>query len=704
MTRTRKRKAGVEGIVTTMSRNGYKLEDAPKDWLRWAQPIELYVIRKLIPIDHWFEERHPSDRGEEPWLEVLDEEDDNTVYQVISSMIRPATRKTQGLLDAKKMVVQIDPMRNPDAKPEDLALAGRVLTDVLKQNMLRYVANRMNELVRLVMLRGMYVRQHEIVDQLSDEEYKGTCAIRHTVHDIFDVRWDIGPDLGVRAVILRKTITWNMLTTAMKKKLDLDSEPPWNRSLRCFEVWTETQHGVLIDGKVAKAMELHGYDFCPFTVAMHQASPVRMNMEPPRTGEWSGNVAQYVGRPVCEDLLLPSEFDSRLMTAMFENVKRMAVNPIIAKGLMLREDEDVLDAIRDGLLQLEDTVTSDAHYLTAPDGVSNGLRLLEQYDKRQTDVAGASPEQYSGQVKDRTSSVAASEMTSWTRAAAEAVRSTISDEAERAALMDAAMLGKYYKPSQKRQVEHDHPDLVASMGSDILNLDETDGDEFPDAAVIGGPGTVIDGLTFHGIREIEVKIPPTMLFSVEQGHNVGLQFANLPPGKGLLSRRSILERYIQVDDVDAEMTQVYAEDLQADPGLPISKLLNLQAWVKTQAITLGQKYVAEVDMEIAQAIPEAIKQSIKSIVTQFMPAPDLPGNDPLAQAQAGAPPPGGPPPPDGGAPLPDPNGPPPGPMQPPPPMPGAPQGGMPPPAPPPAPPGMLPNGFPPQALGNGGSP
>jgi hypothetical protein len=713
MARRRKRTASDKkenaSVLASMATGAdYDLMRAPQDFLRWRTPIELFILRRLIPIDHWYEEKKPVERGERPWVEVLDENEENTVYQVIASMIRPSTRKTQGMIDGRKIVVQFDPELNPLAFDDDIGLAGAALTDIFLANNRNMLGNQISEVSRLVMLRGMYFRQSELVTNLDDDQYSGNCPIRQTVHDPFDVSWDVGPDQFVKRLILRKTVTWAMIPEGQRIVLELEREPAWDRQLRCYEVWTDTHHGVLINGRVAKKMTPHGYPRCPFTVAMHQPTPMRQHMAPPRSGTWQPMTAYWIGRPVCEDLLEPAEVDSRLMTSLLENVKRTAITPLAGKGLMLREDEDIVDAIQQGFIPLEDNTTSDVRFVTPPDGVSNGLRFKQEYDKRTTDVAGASPEQYSGQVKDRVAGIAQSEMTSWTRGAADAIRMTITEEIGRHAMLDAEILADYYRPSTYRKIQRDAPELIEMLG-DMLDLPRDDGKAYPDyERITGSKERVIDGYTFEFLREATVKIPPAQLFSIEQGHNVGLQIANLPPERMLISRRTIMERYLQIENVDAELAQVHTEELMADPQLPIGKLLRLRAWMQTQAPELGKHYVDELDADIDKAIPQAVKQSIESIVQQFMPAPDLPSNaaaapPPNPMMGGGAPggplPPGGPPqarppiPPQGPSMM---GGPPPGPPQGMPPRgpmvpAGAPQ------APPPR--GILPSGMPPQAMG-----
>jgi hypothetical protein len=296
-------------------------------------------------------------------------------------------------------------------------------------------------------------------------------------------------------------------------------------------------------------------------------------------------------------------------------------------------------------------------------------------------------------------------MTSWTRAAAESVRTTVSEQQRRHTMLDCEILAMHFAPSSHRRMLREDPETAAMLG-DALKLDTTDGTPYPSYERISGQkDRVIDGDTFKYLSECEIRIPPVQKFDIATGHNVGLQIWNLPPEKSLLSRRTVLADYLMVPDVDAELAEVLSDEMMMDPGLPLGKLLRVKAWVHTHASWLGAHYVAETDSDIDKAIPEAVKQSIQSIVTQFMPAPNLPANSAVAQAGPPGMPGAGPPPMPGGSPPGPPmGGPPPGPPTGPPP--GPPMGGAPPPAggppsgpPPPAsPPGLLPQGFPGQAL------
>jgi hypothetical protein len=689
----------------------YDLTKATDDYATWRQPLSQWLTDVLIPIDDAAKLREPTT----PYVEILGPDGQNTVTQWIDTTMYSYGEALAAYIRSTGVRVRASEADNPMATDEDRADAEAAIRfDLQYQD--EVLAGDYLELLKWhLTYRGMCFEQHLPLSEEESADLDG-LKIRGDVHDVFDVAWRLGVGDRLGRCIVQKRRLLEELPPAWRTasgKTDEDADDTLVEYFDCY------QHGAIYGTDIVKPLAPHGYvdsagrPAVPITFHIHNAHIERQG----DTGPQASGISQRgirVGTPLVFSLLTELKKRSRAMTLAMHAARIGSVPLIAVKGLLQGRDEEGEEIdFESGVLQLEDTPSSDARFVVPPNA-SPALKNVIDAINQDLAAASVAPGILQGQVTQNVPGVSQNGMTSWARAKAEGLALTLS----RGLTHRAGMRIGIYKQMLVAPTTHRYARAAGKPLNPHL------GDKSPLATdgvtmEIGG-GRQIDDLTFADIRRLRVEVVADNRMPLEQE----LQFsitaaqAKTESGQPLFPLKYIRENFAHVEDARQMESDAILEAQAANPQTPYGQTRVIRAMIDDAATRLPPEQVQQFEAQFQQLEPMAIQsafaQAFQALQQAAQPQPP-PGQPPPDQAGAlGA---GGGPPPMGGPPMGPPQGPPPPPgppMQGPPPGPpmmGPPMGpptNFPPPIGPQAPPPGIPQGPPPpmfqQPMMNSGPP
>jgi hypothetical protein len=561
--------------------------------------------------------------------------------------------------------------------------------------------------------RGMCFEQHLPLSEEESADLDG-LKIRGDVHDVFDVAWRLGVGDRLGRCIVQKRRLLEELPPAWRTasgKTDEDADDTLVEYFDCY------QHGAIYGTDIVKPLAPHGYvdsagrPAVPITFHIHNAHIERQGDVGPQASGISQRGIR-VGTPLVFSLLTELKKRARAMTLAMHAARIGSVPLIAVKGLLQGRDEagEEID-FESGVLQLEDTPSSDARFIVPPNA-SPALKNVIDAINQDLAAASVAPGILQGQVTQNVPGVSQNGMTSWARAKAEGLALTLSRGLTHRASMRIGIYKQMLSaPTTRRYARAAGKPLNPHLG-DKSPL-ATDGIMMD----IGG-GRQIDDLTFADIRRLRVEVVADNRMPLEQE----LQFsitaygAKDDSGMKLFPRKYIRENFAHVEDARQMESDAILEAQAANPQTPYGQTRLIRAMIDDAATRLDPQQVAQFERDYQQLEPMAIQSAMQQAFMALQQAangqqaagsgqPAAPPDQGMGGPPMGGPPPQGPPPPMGGPPM---QGPPPGPPMPPGPFPPGPPTNFPPPIGPQAPPPGIPQGPPPpmfqQPIMNSGPP